>query len=169
MNLKQQLQAKQVDMWTAVKAMVVSTGVFVIFVVIAQLQFWANANSISASKAGVVAVRNWDLQVKVYEGEAAKFEACLASAATRKDLHTFGDNIFNLIDGLLVEANAPEDPYLNSARDSRNEFNESFNDNLINCQIPVVPTKPTDSILDSSPSIPTIPEEYLDLFKTESP
>lgn len=162
-TLKARLKRRQVDMWTAVKAMLVSTGVFVLFVVFAQLQFWANSNARADDKAEEAATKNWDLQLKVTEAEISKLIACVDAVGTRDDFRRFGDNIFDLIDGILVEAQAAADPFLNLAENSRSIFEVDFPPrNLEDCPIPELPVKPEDVPKEYNPPIPTIPDAYVE-------
>ena len=139
-----------------------STGVFVGFVIIAQLQFWSSSNALAQDKAEQAAAQNWDLQLKVTEGEINKFVVCVDSVGTRDDFRRFGVNIFNLIDSLLIESNAPQVPFLDRAAESRRAFEEDFKEKSItDCPLPKTPVKPDDVPVNYNPPIPTIPDEYL--------
>lgn len=162
MSLKTRLQTKQVDMWTATKAMMVTAVVFIVFVAFAQVQFWASSNARADDKAEAAAEKNWDLQLKVTEGEIAKLTTCIDSVSTREDFRGFGNNIFNLFEDVLTEAQAPQDPFLDRVEESRVQFFLDFKERKMqNCTIPTIPPKPEDVPEDYNPPIPTIPEEYL--------
>lgn len=161
-TLKARLQRQQVDMWTATKAMMVAGAAFVVFVIFAQVQFWASSNARAQDKADEASKTNWDLQLQVSEAEISKLVACIDSVGTRADFRKFGENVWDLFDDVLVEAQAPEDPFLDRVDTSRKSFDQDFPErNIQDCVIPNPPIKPVDVPEDYNPPIPTIPEEYL--------
>lgn len=103
------------------------------------------------------------MQLQVYAGDINKLTTCIDSVNTRDDFRRFGSGVFDLFDSILVEAQAPQDPFLNLVDSERASFEQDFKEREISdCKVPIEPIKPDGVPEDYNPPIPTIPDAYLE-------